>query len=257
MEAGADFSTPTICAIDTGDLKDVLRKGFEDFGALRTDVLFLGLLYPVVMLAAIRLAFGVGLLPLVFPMATGLALLGPLIATGVYELSRRREQNLPATWRQAFAVFRSPAIGSVLTLGFMLLAIFVLWMAAAQAIYESHYGDMEPPSFAWFVREVLTTPDGWSLIIVGHVVGFAFALVAFVVSAVSFPMIVDRHVRPLTAVLTSLRVFARNPMTMLVWAVIIAVAMMAATLPLFIGLIVVMPVLGHASWHLYRRTVRF
>ncbi|MFN3231096.1 MAG: DUF2189 domain-containing protein [Alphaproteobacteria bacterium] len=257
MEQEADAAYPTIEAINASDLKEVLKAGVGDFMAMRTDVLFLALIYPVVMLAVARLAFGSGLLELVFPMATGLALLGPLVATGLYEISRLRERGEFVSWRQSFSVFASPRIWAVLTLGVGLLAIFVFWLAAAAAVYQAHYGDMEPPSLAWFFEEVLTTGNGWSLIIIGHAVGAVFAGAVLAISAVSFPMIVDRNCTAVRAVLTSLKVFAANPVPMILWGLIVAVLMMAGTLPLFVGLIVVMPVLGHASWHLYRRTVTF
>jgi uncharacterized membrane protein len=133
--------------------------------------------------------------------------------------------------------------------------IFSIWIAVAHAIYVANFGYREPESIVQFIREVFTTRQGWTLIIVGNAAGFLFALVAFVLSAVSFPLLVDRDAGVMAAVATSIQAVMKNPLTMALWGLIIAAALVLGSIPAFVGLAVVMPVLGHATWHLYRKVV--
>ncbi|HEX6113518.1 MAG TPA: DUF2189 domain-containing protein [Geminicoccaceae bacterium] len=250
-----DAPLPAVRRIDLADLKDVLARGISDFAAYRTDVMFLCIIYPVAGLLLAWLAFGYDLLPLVFPLAWGFALIGPVAAVGLYEISRRREQGVDITWADAFGVVRAPAFGAILVLGLMLLAIFLLWLAAAQVIYLVTLGPEPPASLGAFVRDVFTTRAGWALIAVGLGIGCLFAVLVLTISVVSFPLLLDRDVGLYAAVVTSMRAVAMNPGPMAVWGLIVAGALAIGSLPLLLGLIVVMPVLGHATWHLYRKVV--
>ena len=246
---------PQVRRIAAADLRNVLRKGLEDFAAYRSDVVLICLLYPLVGLVAARLAFGYDLLPLLFPLASGLALVGPATAVGLYEISRRREQGLQVTWADAFAIVRAPAFGAIAVLGLLLFAIFFVWLATAQWIYSATLGPEPPASLSAFLRDLFTTDAGWTMILVGVGVGGAFAALVLAVSVVSFPLLLDREVGVRRAVATSLRAVMVNPGPMAAWGAIVATALIIGSIPLFLGLIVVMPVLGHATWHLYRRVV--
>ena len=253
--APVSAETPVIRDIGFADLKDALREGLADFWAMPTHIVFLGLIYPVVGLVLARFAFGYDVLPLLFPLAAGFALVGPLAGVWLYELSRRREQGLDVGWRHAFDVLYSPSLGAIAELGLLMVAIFVGWLAAAQAIYVANFGHAPAASMPDFVNQVLTTAPGWTLIVVGNAVGFIFALAAFLVSVVSFPMLVDRHTSATAAVLTSMRAVAKNPVMMAVWGLIVTALLVLGSIPFFLGLAVVVPVLGHATWHLYRKVV--
>jgi len=246
---------PAVRHIEVPDLRDALARGIADFAAARTDIAFICLIYPVAGLVLWRLAVGHGLLPLLFPLAAGFALLGPVAAIGLYEMSRRREQGHAVSWADAFGVLRSPAFGAILVLGLVLLAIFLLWLGAAQAIYAGTLGPEAPASFGRFVHDVLTTGAGWAMIVAGFVVGFLFAVVVLSISVVSFPLLLDRDVGLATAVGTSIRAVTASPRTMAIWGLIVAGGLVLGTLPALLGLIVVMPILGHATWHLYRKVV--
>ena len=249
-------SRPEVREIRAADLKEVIARGLEDFAAYRTDVIFLCLIYPVVGLILGRLAFGYGMLPLLFPLASGFALVGPFAAVGVYEMSRRREQGGNVAWPDAFGVIGSRSFGAIIVLGLLLVAIFLFWLVAAESIYEATLGPEPPTSLGSFVRDVFTTGAGWTMIVVGIGVGFLFAWLVLVISVVSFPLLLDREVGLGTAVRTSLRAAVVNPGPMAIWGLIVAGGLVMGSIPLFLGLIIVIPVLGHATWHLYRRVVR-
>jgi uncharacterized membrane protein len=253
--ADAEVGRPAVRKIEVADLMDVLAGGLRDFGAYRTDVIFLCIIYPLAGLLLVSMAFGYDMLPMLFPLASGFALIGPVAAVGLYEMSRRREQGVEITWADAFGVVSAPAFGAILVLGLILLAIFLIWLAAAYAIWLVTLGPVPPASVGVFVHEVLTTGAGWTMIMVGVGVGFLFALVVLAISVVSFPLLLDRDVGLYTAMATSVRTVLTNPGPMAVWGLIVAGGLVLGSLPVLLGLIIIMPVLGHATWHLYRKVV--
>ena len=248
-------SEPVIRKINLSDLRQALRLGWQDFKALPSHAIILCVIYPLLGLALARTMQGYSVLPLLFPLAAGFALLGPFAALGLYELSRRRERQEEASAWDAMEVLRSPSFGAMLGLGTLLLALFVTWVATAQAIYIAVFGYQGATGISDFLQRVLTTPQGWWLIGVGCGVGFLFALVALCISVVSFPMMLDRHAGAGEAMVTSLRVVARNPLTIAAWGLIVAALLVAGSLPFFLGLAIVIPLLGHATWHLYRKVI--
>lgn len=251
----ATQAAPVIRRIGMRDLWDALREGMGDLGAVRADVLFIGLVYPLAGLVLARLMFNDNLLPLVFPLVAGFTLLGPVAAVGLYEISRRREQGLHATWADAFGVVRSPALSSILWLGSLLLGLFVLWLVAAFGIYLATLGPTPPASLGVFVHDVFLTVPGWAMIVAGMGVGFLFAVAALAISVVSFPLLLDRNVGMPTAIATSVRAVLMNPGPMAVWGLIVAGGLALGSVPALLGLIFVMPLFGHATWRLYRKVI--
>lgn len=244
---------PAIRRITVADLREVLVKGLQDFGACRTDVIFICLIYPIAGLILARAAYGRDMLQLLFPLASGFALVGPFAAVGLYEMSRRREQGAAVNWGDAFGVLGSPSFGAILALGLILMAIFLVWLVTAQILYMVTLGPAPPASIEAFARDLFTTRAGWILTIVGVGVGFLFAVLVLAISVVSFPLLLDRQVGVAAAIGTSIRVVMANPVPMAVWGLIVASGLVIGSIPLFVGLIVVLPVLGHATWHLYRK----
>ena len=253
--ASENPARPVIRRIAPSDLLHALARGIDDFVAMPSHAVFLCIIYPLLGILLIALMLGNSMLPLAFPIAAGFALVGPLAAIGLYELSRRREAGLDTSSSHAFDVLHSPSLGAIVALGLLLMAIFLIWLAVAEAIYVANFGYAAPTSIRQFVTDVLTTAAGWNLIIVGTGIGFLFAVVVLTIGAISFPLLLDRDVGAAVALLTSIRVVVDNPATMALWGFIVAALLVIGSIPAFLGLTVVMPVLGHATWHLYRRAV--
>jgi uncharacterized membrane protein len=253
--AGEAPAHPIVRKIGFADLRDAISKGIDDFSAMPTHVILLSVLYPVVGLFLARMTFGYGMMPILFPLAAGFALIGPFAAIGLYELSRRREEGLDTAWTRAFEVAQSSSAGAIAALGLLLMFLFVVWLGVAQWLYQSLFGYGSPESVEQFLTNIFTTREGWTLIIIGNGIGFLFAIAVFSISVVSFPLLVDRDVGAIVAMHTSIKAVLLNPVVMAAWGLFIAAALVIGALPFFIGLAIVMPVLGHASWHLYRKVV--
>lgn len=246
---------PIVRRIAPADLFEALSRGIDDFMAMPSHAVFLCVIYPILGIFLVAFTLDNSLLPLAFPIAAGFALIGPLAAIGLYELSRRREAGLDSTSTHAFDVAYSPSLSAIIALGVLLMTIFLIWLAVAEAVYIANFGYHAPGTLAEFAHNVLLTPAGWMMIAVGTGIGFLFAVVALTIGAVSFPLLLDRDVGAAVAVTTSIRVVAANLGTMALWGFIVAALLFIGSIPFFIGLTVVMPVLGHATWHLYRKAV--
>lgn len=246
---------PAVNHVSFSDLADVLRKGWQDFMARPTHLVFLGAIYPLAGMLLFAATSAYDLFALIFPFAAGFALIGPIAGLGLYEISRRRELGMDASLRHAFDFIYSPSLGAILALSLVLLVLFGAWIGVAQSIYNASFGYLPVTSLSAFANDVFNTPQGQRMIVVGNSVGFLFALVAASISVISFPLLLDRHVGFWAAVATSLRVVLKNPITMAAWFLIVAIALLIGSLPMLVGLAIVLPVLGHATWHLYRKAV--
>lgn len=255
--AGAQktIAHPKVRQIGIQDVIDALRLGFEDFWEKPSHYVFLCLIYPIVGIVLLTWASGGNALQLLFPLMSGFALLGPFAAIGLYEMSRRRELDLDTSWTHALEVRKSPAIPSIVAVGALLVVLFLVWLYSAQALYAWLFGTGQPQSIGAFLTNLFSTQQGWTLIIVGNVVGFLFALVVLATTVIAFPLLLDRDVGAYAAIETSARAVLANPVPMLFWGLIVAVALVVGSLPLLAGLAVVIPVLGHSTWHLYRKAI--
>jgi len=248
-------SGPNVRHINEDDLRWALSEGWKDFQAKRGDILFLAVIYPLVGLAAAVAVFNEQMLPMFFPLVAGLSIFGPAVASGFYEIARRRELGLESSWLH----FLDPVRGrrgaglAVLTVGLAIL--FAAWLLAAWAIYADTLGTDHPAGAAEFFRRVFTTPEGWTMIVLGNLVGFMFAVATLVLAVVSFPMVVDKPVDADVAVSTSVRAVMENPKVMALWGLRVAALLALGCLPGFVGLAIVLPLLGYATWHLYTRLV--
>ncbi|MGV3552547.1 DUF2189 domain-containing protein [Rhizobium sp.] len=246
---------PAVRKISTLEVLDALRLGLIDFQEKPSHYVFLCLLYPVMGMVLMVWSAGADMLPVMFPLASGFALLGPIAALGLYEVSRKRELGLDPSWREAFDVRKSPALFSIFAAGCVLFVLFIAWINVAQAIFEWHFGPVVPASLSAFLADVLTTWSGWQMMFWGDLFGLAFAVVALSISVVTFPLLLERDVGAAAAVATSVRATIANPVPVFLWGLIVAALLVIGSIPVFAGLAVVLPVLGHATWHLYRKLV--
>ena len=250
-------TTPEVQKISIEDLKTALRKGWDDFTYFRSDVLFFCLLYPIIGGLLVWVALDNQLVPLLAPIIMGFALLGPLAAVGLYEISRRREAGLEASWVNMFDVIRSKSFGAILALGFVLAVFFVMWLLVAMGIFNFTLGYDHAQPLGVFLKDVLTTTQGRAMALIGIVAGSFFAVGVLFMTVVSFPMMLDRRAGLAQAVGTSLEVSSKNPRVVLIWGFIVAALLALGSIPALLGLVFVLPVLGHATWHLYRIAVKY
>ena len=254
-KAAAPPAPAVVRRITTRDLRDALREGAADLSVVREDVVFAALIYPIAGLLLAGLLLDHHLLPLIFPLVSGFALLGPVAAIGVYEISRRHEQGLPVTWADELGVLRSPSLGAILGMGVILLVIFLAWLACAYGVYMATLGPAPPASVTGFARAVVSTTAGWTMFIVGCGVGFLFAALTLAITVVSFPLLLDRGGGLGRALATSVRATRANPGAIALWGLIVGAALLLGSIPALFGLIFVIPLLGHATWHLYRKLI--
>jgi uncharacterized membrane protein len=256
MSGASDvYARPVVNKITVADVFDAFRRGLDDFREKPSHYVFLCLMYPIAGIFLALATSSANLLPMIFPLVSGFALIGPLAAIGLYEISRRRETGMDTSWTHALEVTKSPAFPSIVTGGLMLFAFFVVWLVAAQTLYSNVFGDVFPRSVSAFTSQVLGTPQGMQLILWGNLIGLGFAIIVLSTTVVTFPILLDRDIGLVAAMETSLRATVANPIPVFCWGLIVGVSLLIGTIPVFVGLALVIPILGHATWHLYRKLV--
>ena len=244
-----------IRTIGLNDLWRALKEGYDDFNAMPTTGVFLTVLYPLFALLLTLFLVGKNLLHMAFPMVAGLTLIGPAVSVFLFELSRRRERGLDVKWRSAFDFIHSASFAPILALSILMMLLYLAWLFMAQFLYFGTFADDVPASASDFVTQLVTTRRGVGLMVYGVLLGFFFAVAALAISVVAFPLLLDKPVTAATAVVTSIRAVAANFMVMAVWGMIVVALLAAGAIVFLLGLAVVLPILGHSTWHLYRRVV--
>ena len=249
-----DAAAP-IRRISTGDLRWALTAGWQDFRDKRGDLLFIGVIYPVICLLAVLLTFNEPLLPLLFPLVAGLSIAGPAVASGFYELARRKEEGLDSSWWHFLDPVKGRSRAPLATLTMGLAGLFIAWLLVAYAIYAATLGAVAPLRLGDVAHQLFSTSEGWALIVLGNLAGLVFAVITLIFSAVSFPMVIDKPVDASVAVRTSVAAFRRNPGEMIGWGARVAALLALGTIPFGVGLAIVLPWLGYSTWHLYTRLI--
>jgi uncharacterized membrane protein len=237
------------------DIRASLRQGLDDFRAMRGDLIFVGLLYPLLGIAAAVMTANGPLMPLFVPIVAGVGLLGPVAAVGFYELGRRREAGDTTNWSHFLDVRKRPAADDIAMVVGLLVVFFGLWLLAAGTLYVTLFGWTAPDTLGEFIAAVFTTPRGWALIGLGAVIGAAFGWIVLALSVVSLPMLVDCNLSAAEAVSASWRAAHANKPEMVRWGLIVFALLVAGSIPLFVGLAFVLPWLGYSTWHLYTRLI--
>ena len=245
---------PVVRPIAAADIAEALGQGLRDFQAMPLYGLVFGALYAAGGILIVLSLTAFGMVYLAYPLAAGFALIGPFVAIGLYEMSRRRETGEQVTLAAVWATVRSRhEIG---WMAFVTLFIFVIWMYQVRLLIALILGiNASFSSLQQFITVVLTTSEGLMFLAIGNAVGAALSLILFSLTVVSFPLLLDRDVDFVTAMVTSVRAVVTSPIPMIGWAAVIVVLLIVSSIPYFLGLLVTLPVLGHATWHLYRRIV--
>lgn len=251
----ASASKVPVRKITDHDLRWSLHRGLSDFGEMRGDLVFAGLIYTFIGLAAVVMTTNRPLMPFFLPVVAGVGLLGPIAAIGFYELARRRDKGEHANWSHFLDFRKRPAADDMGIVAGLLLAIFALWLLAAGALYVTLFGWSTPDSVASFITMVFTTPRGWALILLGVIVGAIFGWAVLGISVASMPMLVDCDVSASEAVSASWRAAHANKTEMIRWGLIVGGLLVLGSIPLFVGLAFVLPWLGYSTWHLYTRLI--
>ncbi|MBB4039618.1 putative membrane protein [Microvirga flocculans] len=245
---------PAIRRIGRSDLVDALSAGLRDFQAYPAFGLFFGGVYALGGVAILACALLWDLLYLVYPLAAGFVLIGPFVAVGLYEVSRLREKGEVPSWPGVFKAMWAQGGKEISWMAFVTVFIFIIWMYQVRLLIALFFGLHGMPA-GGFPAVLFTTPEGLAFLAVGHMVGAVLAIVTFSLTVVSFPLLLDREVDFITAMIASVRAVVSNPVTMLGWALCVVLLLFVAALPAFLGLVVALPILGHTTWHLYRKLV--
>lgn len=234
------------------DIRDALKAGWRDFASYPIYGLFFAAFYVAGGLGLVYGLSSMGQGWWLIPIMAGFPLLAPFSAVGLYEVSRRREASLPLNWRGVLGALGGKGDEQLILMGAIVFVAFSFWMILAHGIFAIFLGES---GIGGVSGALFLSPDAIMMLLVGSVVGGIFALGLFAITVISLPMLVDQEVDFITAIIVSLGVVRSNKRVMLGWALLVAVTLSLTMLPLFAGLFIALPVLGHATWHLYRRAV--
>lgn len=246
---------PAIHSASLADLKHALGKGWQDFLAAPAYGLFFGGFFALGGLALVYAVIALDMVWLAYPLIIGFSLVGPFVATGLYEVSRRIEKDIPLKWGEVLRVIWTQRNRELGWMAFVTLFIFWIWTYQIRTLFAVFFGSSGFATFERFLEVLFTTQTGLMFLVVGHIVGAIISLVLFSLTVISFPLLLDREIDFVSAMLASLKTVIASPFIMLGWGVFVTLAILFATVPAFLGLLIVLPVLGHATWHLYRRVI--
>jgi len=247
-------SWPVINTITPSDVLDALDAGIRDFRSAPKYGLFFGAFYALAGWLLVSLVFYLEHPYLAYPLATGFALFAPFAATGLYDVSRRLERGEPLSWSAVLSSVQAVSGKELAWMAVVTVFTVIIWLDIAAFLFFAFMGFGGGTSDN-LINEILTTPRGWVFLAIGNAVGAILAGIVFSYSVVSFPMLYDRDVDFVTAMVTSVKSVLKNPRAMLIWAIIIAVQLVISLVSLFAGLIIALPILGHTTWHIYRKVV--
>ncbi|MEL6435556.1 MAG: DUF2189 domain-containing protein [Pseudomonadota bacterium] len=246
---------PDVNELTVDDLKDALAKGWADFRRAPQFGIFFALAYVLGGLLIVQSLFVWEQSWMIYPVMIGFPLIGPFAAVGLYEVSRRLASGEPLAWNEILQVIRIQSSREMAWMAFVMLFIFWIWMYQVRLLVALFLGRLSFSTLERFTEVVFTTSNGLWFLAVGHVVGAFLAIIMFSVTVVSIPMLLDRNVDFVTAMVTSVKTVFASPMVMIGWGLLVTLAVILSMMPAFLGLLITLPVLGHATWHIYTKAV--
>lgn len=246
---------PAVAALSVSDMHQCLFEGMSDFARAPVYGIFFGAVFALAGLAIVAALTWWQIPWLIYPFAIGFPLIGPFAAAGLYEVSRRLETGQPLSWGTVLPVVWAQRGRELSWMAFVMLFVFWIWMYQIRLLVALFLGRLSFSTLDRFLTIVFTTTEGWIFLAVGHVVGAAISLGLFSITVISIPLLMERNIDFVTAMITSIKTVAASPAVLLGWGVVVTVSMLVACVPFFLGLLVVLPVLGHTTWHIYRRAV--
>lgn len=249
------YRMPVVRPVGVDDIRAALLAGVEDFRRAPAYGLFFGAIYAFGGLFLIVAVSTLAMPWLAYPLAAGFALIGPFVAVGLYEVSRRLELGLPLGWGAVLGAVYAQSGRQLAWMAFVTLFVFLMWMYQIRLLLALFLGFQSFSTFGGFLTVIFTTVDGWMFLAVGHVVGAALAVLVFSLTVISFPLLLDRDADVVTAMITSVKTVVMSPKPMIAWAVVVVATLIVSAVPMMLGLLISLPILGHTTWHLYRRAV--
>ncbi len=246
---------PDVNTMSFATLGECLRLGVSDFGRAPLFGLFFGGIFAFGGIFIVQMLYSTEKGWMIYPMMVGFPLIGPFAAVGLYEVSRRLSNDMPLNWNEILTVVVTQRRRELPWMAFVILFIFWIWMYQVRLLLALILGRMSFTSFNSFFEIIATTPEGWTFILVGHIVGACFALFLFSITVVSLPLLLDRELDFISAMITSVQTVIKSPFVMLSWGVCVTLSIMISFIPLFLGLLIVLPILGHTTWHIYKKAV--
>lgn len=246
---------PMVNKVSADDIKASLRAGFSDFLARPVMSGFFGLFYAVFGILFVWCLVWLGKVWMVVPAAVAFPLIAPFAAAGLYEMSRRLQKNETFGWTEILTVMVDQRKREMGWMAFVTLFILWVWFYQFRTVLVIVLQHASFSDLNGFLETVFFTPEGWTFLVLGTCVGAVLSAVLFAVTVVAMPMLLERDIDFVSAMLTSVRVVTTNPSVMLTWAAIISITMLLSLLPAFLGLIFTLPILGHTTWHFYQRAV--
>jgi uncharacterized membrane protein len=246
---------PVVQKISFADIGAALAAGWRDFLAHPAYGLFFGAVYAAGGLLVVGSVIALNMAYFAYPLVAGFALIGPFVAVGLYEVSRRRERGEPLSWGGVLGVINRSRRGELTWMAFAMLFALVVWMYQVRLLIAFFMADSMAGTLADFVTQMVTTPNGLLFLALGHGIGAVLSLLIFAITVVSVPMLLDRDVDFITAMIASVKAVTTSPLPMIAYGAAVVLALLAACVPAFLGLLIVLPVLGHTTWHLYRRAI--
>ena len=253
--SGGGPTSITIRPARLEDLRYALAQGWADFRKAPLFGLFFAAIYAAGGLFLVWWAFIQGVSWMAYPLVIGFALIGPFIATGLYEVSRRLHSDQALDWRGVLLVIVEQHRRELGWMAFVMLFVFWVWMYQARTIFVVFFGSKGFATLDGFLTAVFNTETGWWFFLVCHAIGAIISLVLYSLTVISCPLLLDRDVDFVTAMVTSIKTVLASPFVMLGWGIFVVLAVIVSAVPAFAGLLIVLPILGHATWHLYRRLI--